>query len=209
MKIELRDNGVFPNLKDILIRKDNKTLKLFYGGNGDLYFDIYGEYTETEEGYNAYFEIDKEDEVYPYFKRLIETIRDAVVFIPSETQTELLDDPYEFYEIIEYYKKKNEELKESYPHTELVKNGMIEFYSDSIYNEKANRMTMKEIDEKIRLDFFDNPEDDIDGFGIRICNSGSKYMPFNICFMRFFDKLHEDLTVAKNENFQKIKTNIG
>lgn len=203
MKIELRDNGVFPNVKDIFIRKDNKTLKLFYGGNGDLYFDIYGQYDETEEGYTTYFEIDKEDTVYPYFKSLLQSIREAEVYTPSEAQMELIDDPCEFHELVEHYKKQNKELKGCYPHTELVKDGMIEFYSDSIYNEKANRMTMKEIDGKIRFDFFDNPEDYIDGFGIRICNSGSKYMPFNICFMRFFNKLGEDLIVVKNENFQK------
>lgn len=173
------------------MRKDNKTLKIFYWGNGDLYFDIYGEYTEIKEGYTTYFE------------SLLQSIREADIFTPSEAQTELIDDLYEFHELVEHYKKRNEELKGCYPHTELVKDEIIEFYSDSIYNEKANRMTMKEIDGKIRLDFFDNPEDDIDGFGIRICNSGSKYMPFNIYFMRFFNKLHEDLTKTENNNFQK------
>ena len=203
MNIELRNNGVFPNVKDILIKKDNKNLKIFYGGNGDLYFDIYGEYTETENGYTTYFEIDKEDEVYPYFENLLQSIREAEVYTPSEVQIELIDDPYEIHELVEHYKKRNEELKGCYPHTELVKAGIMEFYSDSIYNEKANRMTMKEITGKIRLDFFDNPEDYIDGFGIRICNSGSKYMPFNICFMRFFNQLQTDLMKSKNENFQK------
>lgn len=203
MKIELRDNGCFPNVKDIFIRKDNKTLKIFYGGNGDLYFDVFESYEECENGYTANFEIDKEDEIYPYFERLIEIIREAEVFTPSEAQMELIDDPYEFHELVEDYKMRNKELKGCYPHTELVKDGMIELYSDSIYNEKANRMTIKEIDGKIRLDFFDNPEDYIEGFGIRVCNSGSKYMPFNICFMRFFNKLNEDLTVSKEENIQK------
>lgn len=191
MNIELRNNGIFPNVKDIFMRKDNKTLKIFYWGNGDLYFDIYGEYTEIAEGYTTYFE------------NLLQSIREAEVYISSEDQMELIDDLYEFHELVEHYKKRNEELKGCYPHTELVKDEMIEFYSDSIYNERANRMTMKEIEGKIRIDFFDNPEDDIEGFGIRICNSGSKYMPFNICFMRFFNKLHEDLTKTENNNFQK------
>ena len=30
MNIELRNNGIFPNVKDIFMRKDNKTLKIFY-----------------------------------------------------------------------------------------------------------------------------------------------------------------------------------
>jgi len=64
-------------------------------------------------------------------------------------------------------------------------------------------MTIKEYDGKIRLDFFDNPDDYIEGFGIRICNSGSKYMPFNICFMRFFSTLSEYLISSKEENIQK------
>lgn len=203
MKIELKDNGVFPNVKDIFIRKDNKTLKIFYGGNGDLYFDMFGNYEIYENEYTTHFEIDKEDELYPYFERLIKAIKEAEVFTPSEAQIEQIDDPSEFNELVEYYKMKNKELKEYYPHTELVKDDVVELYSDSIYNEKANRMTMKDLDGKIRLDFYDNPEDYIEGFGIRICNSGSKYMPFNICFMRFFYELHEYLTTTKEENIQK------
>lgn len=208
MEFELRDNGCMENVKDIFIRKDNKTLKIFYGGNGDLYFDIFGNFEECENGYTTYFELDKNDEVYPHFKELIEIIKEAKVFIPSETQIELIDDPFEFHELVEHYKMRNKELKGCHPHTELVKDDIIEVYSDSIYNEKANRITMKEIDGKIRFDFFDNPEDYIDGFGIEISNSGSKYMPFNICFMRFFNKLHEVLVSTKKENKEKKIGNI-
>ena len=213
MEIKLRDNGCFQNVKDIILIKDNKTLKIFYGGNGDLYFDIFGNFEECESGYIACFEIDKEDKVYPYFERLIEAIREAKVFTPSETQMELIDDPYEIHELVEHYKMRNKKLKGIPPHTELVKEDGIELYSDSIYNEKANRMTIKEIDGKIRLDFFDNPQDYIDGFAVEISNSGSKYMPFNICFMNFFNKLHEDLTTIKEDNKEKkigtIKNNYS
>lgn len=203
MKIELRDNGCMQNVKDIFIKKDTKTLKVFYGGNGDLYFDIFGDFEECENGYRTYFELDECDQVYPYFKELIDEIKEAKVFMPSETQFELIDDPFEFHELVEHYKMKNKELKGKYPHTELVKDNIILVYSDSIYNENANFMTMKELDGKIRLDFYDNPEDYIDGFGIRINNSGSKYMPFNIIFMRFFNKLHDDLIKTKEEAKEK------
>ena len=92
------------------MRKDNKTLKIFYGGNGDLYFDIFGkEYEKIEEGYTTYFE------------SLLQSIREADIFTPSEAQTELIDDLYEFHELVEHYKKRNEELKGCDPHTELVK----------------------------------------------------------------------------------------
>jgi len=63
MEINLRDNGVFPNVKDILIRKDNKTLKIFYGGNGDLYFDIFGSIEMHDDDITANFEIDKKDNI--------------------------------------------------------------------------------------------------------------------------------------------------
>ena len=207
MEILLKDNGCMPNVKDIFVRKDNKTLKIFYGGNGDLYFDVFGDFEEYENGYKTSFELTEDDQIYLYFKKLIQEIKDAEVFVPLEMEFELIDDPVEFHELIEYYKIRNNELKGCYPHSELVKDGIISFYSDSIYNEKANRLIISEIDGKIRLDFFDNPEDYTDGFAINISNSGSKYMPFNICFMRFFNKLHDDLisnTLEENKE-KKIK----
>ena len=43
--------------------------------------------------------------------KLLQSIREADIFTPSEAQTELIDDLYEFHELVEHYKKRNEEMK--------------------------------------------------------------------------------------------------
>ena len=71
---------------------------------------------------------------------------------------------------------------------ELVKDGIIEFYSDNIYNERANKLEISKEDNNIIFNFINNPKDPSGyGFSIRVCNSGSKYTPFNVCFMRLFN----------------------
>ena len=65
----------------------------------------------------------------------------------------------------------------------------ITWYSDNIYDERANILRITKSANNITLNFTDNPDDPAFGFSIRICNSGSKYDPFNICFMKLFNEL--------------------
>jgi len=194
MKIETNEENA------IKIYKDNKLLKIFHAGNDELYFDIFGGGFEIiENEVTSSFEIEESEEVYPYFKNLIKIIKEAQVFVPSEIEMELIDDAFEFYELAESYKQDNDRLKDSNQYNKLVKGDTIEIYSDSVYDERANRMTIKEIDGKIRLDFFDNPADYVDGFGIIISHDGSKYSPFDLCFSRFFNKMYSDFKQEKKE----------
>lgn len=85
----------------------------------------------------------------------------------------------------------NERLKSSYAYNSLVQDSTIIWYSDNIYDEKANKLSIEKIDDEIILTFIENPDDPTFGFGIRICNSGSKYDPFNICFMNLFNQLQQ------------------
>ena len=83
----------------------------------------------------------------------------------------------------------NELLKNNGVYNRLVQDSAIIWYSDNIYDEKANKLKIEKKDDKIILTFTDNPDDPTFGFGIRICNSGSKYEPFNLCFMNLFNQL--------------------
>lgn len=91
----------------------------------------------------------------------------------------------------------NQELKDKDANSCLVHDGNIELYSDAIYDERANLMIIKRTEEGIAFTFFDNPGDPAFGFGIRISNSGSKYEPFNLCFMKLFNELQK--VVEPNE----------
>lgn len=46
MTIEFEENNCSYGTKKIVIRDDQKLLKLFFGDNGDLYLDIFGNHSK-------------------------------------------------------------------------------------------------------------------------------------------------------------------
>ena len=183
MIVEGKDSNVLLGLKDILIRNNKKLLKIFYGGNGDLYLDIFGDYHKEGNGYRwSTFSISMEEDVYPYFAQFIHDIRDCNVF--DETGA-------------------NQKLKNSAMYQQLVQEKSIVWFSDNIYEEKANQLILKQNKNEITFTFIDNPEDPTFGFGIRVCNSGSRYDPFHLCFMKLFQQL--SFFVKEKETKKLIK----
>lgn len=154
--IEFKDNYIYEGLKDIFIRDGKKLLKIFYGGNGDLYFDILGDRKESDiqdYEYMAEFLIKNGEAEWVLFNKLI---------------NDIMND-----------KDRNKD--------KLLEGKIVNWYSDDIYDEKANKLSIERIDTGIKLIFLDNPDDPNFGFGIRICNSGSKYDPLNIHFMNMYN----------------------
>lgn len=183
MTIDFKYNAINSNLKDIFIRDDGKSLKIFFGGNGELYFDIFGDYTYDEKGARTSgFFIAKDSDIYYHFDNLFNDILNYQVY--DEIDPEFFESNVDL----------NKELKDSDANSSLIKDGNIEWYSDAIYDERANLMIIKRTDEGIVFSFFDNPGDPAFGFGIRISNSGSKYEPFNLCFMKLFNTLQKVVT---------------
>jgi len=85
----------------------------------------------------------------------------------------------------------NHENKED---LENLLDGMeVKWYSDEIYDEKANVMTIRKENDKMVFSFFRNPDDHTFGFGVRICNSGSKYEPINLKYMDFYNSINNDI----------------
>lgn len=202
MVVEFKDNNFFSRVKDIFIRNDKKTLKIFYGANGDLYFDIFGSHNKAENGrYTATFSIDQDEKIYQYFEQLINSILDCKVFDISEIELELCDFDDDFTDKANSVQKLNENLKMKQAYKKLVHNNTIIWHSDNIYDDSANTLQIERNFDKIKLTFIDNPNDPSFGFGIRICNSGSKYDPFNICFMNLFIQLQ---LLVKDDSIEKL-----
>lgn len=198
MILEIKDNNIYKSLKDIYIRENEKLLKIFYGGTGDLYFDIYGIHRITQNGINsATFCIDKNTALYPYFEELVNNIQNCNIYELNKLKLCEPDKEKERAEL-------QEKLKNSSNYNRLVHHDSIQWYSDSIYDEKANLLKLEKNKQGILLTFIDNPEDPTFGFGIRICNSGSKYDPFNICFMNLFHQLQELVKSDRQEKPKKL-----
>lgn len=166
--IEFKDNYIYKGLKDIFIRDGKKTLKIFYGGNGDLYFDILGERRQLD------------SQIYEYIAEFLIKNGNEEWFLFNKLINDIIND-----------QDRNKE--------KLVQGNIVNWYSDEIYDEKANKLSIERLNEGIKLTFLDNPDDPSFGFGIRICNSGSKYKPFNIHFMKMYNEFQ---TLSK----QKEKT---
>lgn len=190
MTVEFKNNNFFDKVKDILIRDEKKLLKIFYGSNGDLYIDIFGNHNIDENGqHTAIFFIYKNQQIYQYFEELIDNIIKCKVFDGNDIGLEMYNNIEQTNRLLNSSQLCNEKLKNSYAYTRLVQDSTIIWYSDNIYDEKANKLRIEKEDDKIILTFIDNPDDPTFGFGIRICNSGSKYDPFNVCFMNLFNQL--------------------
>ncbi len=192
MTLEFKNNSCFEEIKDVLIRDGKQLLKIFYGSNFDLYIDIFGDYSIDENDcYSATFAIDHDQELYKYFESLVDNIINCNIFDAGNNEPEKCNTEEQM----------NESLKIKSVYNLLIQDSIITWYSDNIYDEKANKLRIEKKDNKIILTFIDNPDDPTFGFGIRICNSGSKYEPFNLCFMNLFNQLQ---ALNKNEDQKKL-----
>jgi len=205
MVVEFKDNNCFSGVKDIFIRDGKKLLKIFYGANGDLYFDIFGSRNEDENGLcTATFNIKAHEDVFPHFEQLVNSIIGCEVFDMVDIELEFCDFDNDVKDELNSVQKRNENLKTKQIYKRLVHNNTIIWYSDNIYDESANILQIERNCEEIKLTFIDNPDDPTFGFGIRICNSGSKYDPFNICFMNLFNQLQ---LLGKDNSIRKLVKN--
>ncbi len=119
----------------------------------------------------------------------------------SDIELEFCDFDNDVTDELNSTQKRNEKLKTKQVYKKLVHNDTIIWHSDNIYDESANILQIEGNRKEINLTFIDNPDDPSFGFGIRICNSGSKYDPFNICFMNLFNQLQ---LLDKNDSIKKL-----
>ena len=172
--------------RDVFIKDDKKTISICFGGNLDLYISI----NSKEKDNNKFkFTITKEEyEIYEVFENLYKDIEDINIF----------DDDYN--EDIEYekmlYRKVNlSNYKELFNKTSKT----ITCYSDNTTHKDANILKIRKIKDGFKLEFYrqKNSKNISEDFGtediipIRICNSGSRYQPFNLVFMRMYRNIQK------------------
>ena len=164
-------------VKDIVLSYDLKTIvKLSYSANQDLFIYARGCSSKNSDGNDVLnFKINKNEDVYPLFEQFFYSIVESLVYTNNDTPNA---------------DKLNSIIKQQRAYHDLVKNGEVHFYSDNTYNEKANLLHITKEDDGINLEFVNNKEDSGSrGFVVRVSNDGSKYAPFNRCFMRLLGNL--------------------
>ena len=169
----------------IFIEEDNSCLSIFYGGNLDLYWSINSnKRTMENDPKTDSFIITKENYgLYSLFEKLYNDIKEINLFEDLEEDK----DRYRLYNS-SYYQELFDE-----------KNNTITWYSDETAREVANYLQIKKEKERFIINF--NIQEYIEGYDrdfaslyyipIRFRNSGSRYDPFNIIFMRMYERLKE------------------
>ncbi|MGM9834943.1 MAG: hypothetical protein ACI31M_04120 [Bacilli bacterium] len=204
MKVILRDNEY--KSKDIHLIDGNKTLTIMFGGTGDLYWIINNKDCPKTEDYSYdYFVITKENyAIYSIFEQLVNDIKNINIFDKKEIEfppyVETDEGKKEYLEELELDKKRYRKYNMAY-YNDLCneKTDIITWVSDETAFEVANKVQIKKIEDIFVIEFYTQPyiegyerEDNMLGImGIRFRNSGSRYQPFNIVFMRMFSQLQK------------------
>lgn len=201
MKVIKQENefGLIISFKEL-----DKQFDVSFSGNGDLYWTICSENVNDDNN----FIITKENyEVYRLFEELFDDIENIKIFDDEEYITFYLKTEEEKQEYIKNQKDEIEYEKNKYRlfnlsnHNELFdkENNTITWYSDETNHEVANILKIRKENESFELEFYIQPyieEYDRDfnslyHIPIRFRNSGSSYDPFNIVFMRMYEKMKQ------------------
>lgn len=169
----------------IFIEEENSYLSIFYGGNLDLYWAIHSNKRTLEnDSKSDMFVITKENyELYNLFENLYNDIKEINIFKDFKEDK----DRYRLYNRSNYQELFDE------------KNKTITWYSDETAHEVSNYLKIKKEKDCFIINF--NIQEYIEGYDrdfsslyyipIRFRNSGSRYDPFNIIFMRMYKRLKE------------------
>ena len=183
----------------ISFQEFEKQFDVSFGGNLDLYWTIRSkndsdchEFIITKENY----------EVYRLFEELFDDIENIKIYtepiIPFYMETE--EEKQEYINELEYEKNKYRLYNHS-NYNELFdkENNTITWYSDETNHEVANILKIKKEKESFRLEFsiqpykegYDRDFNSLNYIPIRFRNSGSSYEPFNVIFMRMYEKMKQ------------------
>ena len=180
MKVSKKENEFG---MQIFLEEDNSYLTIFYGGNLDLYWSIHSKKRSIDnDSKTDSIIITKENyALYSLFESLYSDIEDINLFEDFEEDK----DRYRVYNRSNYQELFDKDNK------------IITWYSDETAREVANYLRIKKEKDSFVISFY--IQEYIEGYDrdfaslydipVRFRNSGSRYDPFNIIFMRMYERL--------------------
>lgn len=75
----------------------------------------------------------------------MDNIINCKIFSVSDIELELCNNEQEMQELLNHSKLNNEKLKQTDTYSKLVQDSSITWYSDNIYDEKANKMIIEKM----------------------------------------------------------------
>ena len=198
---------------ELKIAKENKTLTISFGGNGDLYWNIVNkaDFDSDDES----FIISKNDgPIYDLFQKLYFNLSNHEIFHSNKKEEAFCNRKF----LQKRNKKYNEKLLEHPYFNDLCNGKYIKWHSDNEPFITGNRliMTFDSIEDKVIINI-KRISREYDFLNVCFTHSGSRYSPFDLAFYENYRELCEmNLTPTKTsenkENFdetiiKKLKLN--
>jgi hypothetical protein len=143
----------------------------------------------------AEFYITKENIIiYNLFDDLFNNCKNAKVYFVDEFDLQFCDTEEQIQFKYDEYNEWNNHLKQSFVYKKLVSDNTITWISDdslSFDDKTGDGLKIIKEDNQYKLKFTYYEDEFPHVRSIRIRNSGSRYYPFNIIMMNFFNKLQE------------------
>ena len=171
---------------------DDGVFSISFCGNLDLYFNYECKGINIDNESVKKFTITKENYfLYSIFETLYENIKNCHInYLDDELDVELDEENKK--QILQRSEELKKELqeREKLNSRRLFQNDKVEWHSDDYDYDESSILLIEKLEEEIVVSFVKGRTDVLDKtFAIRICNSGSRYQPFNILFMQLYRKL--------------------
>lgn len=177
------------NTNMVVLEDENKKLVIQYFNNGDLYWVI----SDNNNSCMKIFEITKEDyQIYELFELLYNDIKRKNIYNVYE-EIKKCTSKEQLLKVYRKYEEHNKYIKE---YNDLNISDSITWVSDNNHYDIANIVTILKEEDKFVLVF--NLRDYQSRNSIRFSNSGSRYNPYNRCFMKHFKNL-DNLEIDKEQ----------
>ena len=183
-------NPQFENTYNYELRDNDKSMILSFQGNLDFYMSAISFKDNRDKKIS--FTITKENyAIYSLFDELFRDIEECNIFSVDETRLEFMDDEDEIKEYYERIERMNNDLKTYSAYKRLIKRNLITWKSDDRDYGEPDFVKIYRGEDAFYITFVRQSEELHMGTVVRFRNSGSSYDPFNIPFMKFFNKLQE------------------
>jgi len=189
--------------KDIRLEEsETKHLDILFGGTGDIYWiydNLEFDNLENDPMYDTFKIFSCDVDIYHIFEQLYNDLINGHIYYPEALPSfALFLDPKAQEKENDRCKNSNERIKNSIRYRNLVKDGIITWYSDEEYKDNAEIVRISKQSDCILLEFIRQTTIDEQGqtrlpglFSIRFRLDGSTYTPCDIVFWRHFNNLQQ------------------
>ena len=167
---------------------------IFFGGNLDLYWSIDNkDFISLQDDVPAKsFNITKENYyIYALFEKLYEDIKNCNIYTLGYFDFWNAETIADIQNIIKDHESSNNNLKKYEGYKDLFQDNIINWHSDEFPYDSASFVTIEKQDESFIVTFHKSKKEDFRflTYAIRFRNSGSRYKPFNMAFMKMYQEL--------------------